>query len=368
MREQDFRKYLRKNPGREIPELAGFCHCAVIPAWKENQYLPEVLNSIECAQKNESVAVLVVVNHPAGASPEDSLELLKILEQRNQAGIFALYAPDLKGGVGEARKIGMDCFTRSRTFEQLDKSVIFSLDGDSPVEADYFQESLAVLEKHPDAPGIIIKIRHSRADTPEQEWAIREYERYMFRYARKLQESGSPYGFVSIGSGFAVRCGSYIRSGGMKVKKAGEDFYFLQELAKQGELCQSRSILVHPSPRISERVPFGTGRSVKELLGGGKMEDIPDFAFKKLKMLLEAAKKHDGFLFQTELPEHIPGDDINFLQAEKFYTVWPLIVKNTPPEYNARLQAFFRWFDGLKTLRFLHAYQRTEQKTIVDNV
>ncbi len=368
MREQDFRKYLRKNPAEIIPELNAYSHCAVIPAWQESETLPAVLDSLERAVQQAPAAIIVVVNHPLGANEADSLELLQKLKARKQKNLFVIYAPNLTGGVGEARKIGMDCFVASRKFAQLENAFIYSLDGDSPVEENYFTETAEILTASPNSPGIIIKIRHSQAETAEQEEAIREYERYMFRYAQKLQESGSPYGFVSIGSGFAVRCGSYIRSGGMKVKKAGEDFYFLQELAKQGELCQSRSILVHPSPRISERVPFGTGRSVKELLGGGKMEDIPDFAFKKLKMLLEAAKKHDGFLFQTELPEHIPGDDINFLQVEKFYTVWPLIVKNTPPEYNARLQAFFRWFDGLKTLRFLHAYQRTEQKTIVDNV
>ena len=92
------------------------------------------------------------------------------------------------------------------------------------------------------------------------------------------------------------------------------------------------------------------------------MEDIPDFAFEKLKTLLDAAKKHNGFLFQEKLPEQIPGDEIHFLQAEKFHTVWPLIVKNTPPEYNAKIKAFFRWFDGLKTLRFLHASQRAKKK------
>ena len=360
MREQDFRKYLRKNPGREIPELAGFRHCAVIPAWQENQYLPEVLNSLERAPKAGSVAILVVVNHPAGASPEDSLELLNILEKRAQPGVFALYAPDLKGGVGEARKIGMDCFTRSRTFEQLDKSVIFSLDGDSPVEADYFQESLAVLEQHPDAPGIIIKIRHGQANTPEQEWAIREYERYMFRYASKLQESGSPYGFVSIGSGFAVRVRSYIQSGGMKIKKAGEDFYFLQELAKQGTFCHSDQILVHPSPRISERVPFGTGQSVKSLLGGTPLDDIPDFAFDALKVLLDAAASPEGFLSRENV-ENIPGDIPRFLEAENFPAVWKLILKNTPQNHPARYRAFCRWFDGLKTLRFLHACQKMKK-------
>ena len=358
MREQDFRKYLRKNPGSDIPELAGFRHCAVIPAWNENQYIPQVLDSLECARKNISAAVLVVVNHPQGSSPDVSLELLELLEKRHQANLFVLYAPDLKGGVGEARKLGMDCFARSRTFEELNRSVIFSLDGDSPVEEDYFTETLDILENAPASPGIIIKVRHSQAETPEQEQAIREYERYMFRYARKLQESGSPYGFVSIGSGFAVRVKSYIQSGGMKIKKAGEDFYFLQELAKQGILSHSSKILVHPSPRISERVPFGTGRSVKSLLSGTPLNDIPDSAFEKLQKLLSAAAQNDGFLSLPELPEEIPGDDINFLRSEKFYTIWPQIVRNTPQNHNARYRAFSRWFDGLKTLRFLHACQR----------
>ena len=360
MREQDFRKYLLKNPGSIIPELAAHDHCAVIPAWNENSSLPGVLDSIELARKNKPIAVIIVVNHPAGADPSISLELLDILSERAQKSVFTLYAPDLKGGVGEARKLGMDCFARSRNFKQLKDSIIFSLDGDSPVEENYFSESLAVLEQNPDSPGIIIKIRHSQTETQEQEEAIREYERYMFRYAQKLKEAGSPYGFVCIGSGFAVRTQHYIQAGGMKIKKAGEDFYFLQELAKQGTLCQSHSILVHPSPRISERVPFGTGQSVKNLLAGNALNDIPDSAFENLAVLLKSAASPDGFL-SPENTGSIPGDVPLFLQAENFPQIWQSILKNTPENHNARYRAFCRWFDGLKTLRFLHACQRFEK-------
>jgi hypothetical protein len=360
MREQDFRKYLQKNPGSFIPELAAYRHCVVIPAWNENASLPEVLDSIGRARKDEPIAVIVVVNHPAEADPVISLEMLDILSKRAQWGVFSLYAPELKGGVGEARKLGMDCFTRSRDFKQLKDSVIFSLDGDSPVREEYFSESLAVLAQNPDSPGIIIKIRHSQAETREQEEAIREYERYMFRYAQKLKDAGSPYGFVCIGSGFAVRTKHYIQSGGMKIKKAGEDFYFLQELAKQGTLCHSRSILVHPSPRISERVPFGTGRSVKDLLSGNTLNDIPDSAFENLAILLKSAASPDGFLSPGNTGI-IPGDEPLFLQSEKFPQIWQSILKNTPNDHNARYKAFCRWFDGLKTLRFLHACQRSEK-------
>lgn len=357
MREQDFRKYLRKNPGSIIPELAAYQHCVVIPAWNENRTLPEVLDSLVPARENKLIAVLVVVNHPAGADAEISLELLDILSKRKQAGVFSLYAPELKGGVGEARKLGMDCFIRSREFKQLENSFIFSLDGDSPVEKNYFSESLAILDRNPEAPGIIIKISHSLAETPEQEKAIREYERYMFRYAQKLKDAGSPYGFVCIGSGFAVRAKHYIQSGGMKVKKAGEDFYFLQELAKQGILCHSESILVHPSPRISERVPFGTGQSVKNLLTGNSLNDIPDTAFENLTILLKSAASPDGFLSEENMDD-IPGDVSRFLHSENFPEIWQSILKNTPSGHPARYRAFCRWFDGLKTLRFLHACQR----------
>ena len=360
MREQDFRKYLRKNPGPEIPELVSYRHAVVIPACCENDTLPEVLHSLESAVHTEKTATIVIVNHPASYGKKESVELLKYLQKANHPDVFSLYTPDITGGVGEARKTGMDLFLRSRSWNNLETSLIFSLDGDSPVAESYFQETLQTLKAVPSSPGIIIKIRHSTADTPEQEKAIREYERYLFRYAKKLEEAGSPYGFVSIGSGFAVRTSSYIKAGGMRIRHAGEDFYFLQELAKQAPLIRTENPLVFPSPRISERVPFGTGRSVKDLLAGGKTNDIPDAAFDYLKEVLSEARDPNGFLSKAEISA-IPGDPFNFFSKEKFPTVWRSVFANTPADHPARLNAFHRWFDGLKTLRFLHTIQRNGQ-------
>ena len=42
----------------------------------------------------------------------------------------------------------------------------------------------------------------------------------------------------------------------------------------------------------------------------------------------------------------------NFFESEKFFKVWPGIRRNTPG--NKLPEAFHVWFDGLKTLRFLH--------------
>ncbi|MBR7103893.1 MAG: glycosyltransferase family 2 protein [Lentisphaeria bacterium] len=357
MREHDFRKYLKKHPSPHLPELASHAHCVVIPSYNETAYLPEVLDSLQNAHDGENTAVIVVVNHPAGADEGSSLELLAYLEKVSLPRVYPLYLPDLKGGVGEARKRGMDCFAASRTFQQLKESIIFSLDADSPVSKNYFREVFGAFSAAPDAPGVLIPVRHRQGKTREQERAIREYERYMFRYAEKLRQAGSPYGFVSIGSGFAVRTANYIMAGGMKVKKAGEDFYFLQELVKQSPLCQLTEPLVYPSPRVSERVPFGTGQAVKSLLPGGMMEDIPDKAFDCLAQLLDAAASPDGFLLTES--KIIPGDTTHFLEKENFFSVWRSILQNTPPTAEARLKAFHRWFDGLKTLRFLHAVQNS---------
>ena len=359
MRKQDFLKYLRRNPGQELPELARFSHAAVIPAYRENEELPEVLDSLRKAEKTDSVAVIVVVNHPAGSSAESSLALLDHLSRRDQPQLFTLYAPDLAGGVGEARKAGMDCFVRSRKFEELDNSFIFSLDADSPIAENYFSAVIPALAAAPAAPGAIIGIRHGQAESEAQESAVRAYERYLFRYAEKLSAAGSPYGFVSIGSGFAVRASAYVKAGGMRKRQAGEDFYFLQELAKQGSLLKIPEVLVFPSPRISDRVPFGTGQAVKSLLGGGSLDEIPDSAFEKLAEVLADANSPDGFL--SDPNKTPPGDTAGFFKAEKFGAAWQSILINTPPRHEARLKAFHRWFDGLKTLRFLHAIQRQKR-------
>lgn len=356
MREHDFAKYLKKNPGPVFGQLETFSRAVVIPAFDEEDELFPVISSLGNAVFSDQAAIIVVVNHPRGFPAEKSLQIFHRLHELNRSNLFPIYAPDLTGGVGEARKIGMDCFVRHQTAQSIDQCVIFSLDADSSAAPEYFSQTLKTLESHPEAPGVIIKTRHRAAASPDQENAIRKYEQYLERYAQKLKSAGSPYGFVSIGSGFAVRGNAYIKAGGMKIKKAGEDFYFLQELAKQNALCETGDALVFPSPRTSERVPFGTGRAVESLLHGGRLPEIPDQAFDALKTLLDSARSPEGFLYTST--DTVPGDCADFFKAEKFKEVWQKISANTPSDHQARLQAFFRWFDGLKTLRFLHAIQK----------
>ena len=275
------------------------------------------------------------------------MELLRRIKQKEvfSEDLFYLYAPEISGGVGKARKLGMDSFLNSIPAEEVENSIIYSLDGDTVIENDYFIET----EKFFSASacgGAVVSLRHQPGETPEVENAIRRYEKYLDRYVEKLRLCNSPYAFHTVGSAFAVRGSTYLRSGGMKVRTAGEDFYFLQEAAKTSGIGVIEKVLVHPSPRISARTPFGTGQAVNDIISGKSLPEISDSAFERLGKLLAAV---DISTLGTDIPE-LPEKD--FLLKEKFFQVWPGIRRNTPCEKLCK--AFHIWFDGLKTLRFLH--------------
>ena len=349
MTARDIEKYRRRNPAQNIEALGRYLICTVIPCYNENASFGETLESLNtaAAQIEEPVAVLAVINYPEGADDKESLELFRRIQGKefDNNDLFAIYAPGLKGGVGEARKIGMDSFLQSKTFEEVSQAIICSMDGDTLVDPDYFKEISAFFSRSK-AGGAAPKLRHLPGDTPENEKAIRRYEAYLDRYVQELKRCNSPYAFHTVGSAFAVRGEAYMKCGGMKVRKAGEDFYFLQELAKTSGLEVIDRVLVFPSPRISARTPFGTGQAVKDIIAGREPSEVSDAAFDRLEKVLKAAVFEKLNTDQPELP------DREFFEKERFFQLWQGIRRNTP---DAKLCAAFHiWFDGLKTLRFLH--------------
>ena len=359
MNARTFAKYLRRNPVSR-PCGAGYSRAAVIPAYDEEAELPHTLDTLAEALRNapRPVAVIVVVNHPPGTSEKSSLAVLRHLSGRSDIpGLEWLYAPELSGGVGAARKLGMDAFVSAQTAADADDTLIFSLDADTRIAKNYFSVLEDAFLKHPEAGFATVGFRHETGATPELEHAIREYEAYLRDYAAGLRRAGSPYAFTSIGSAFAVRGSVYIRSGGMKTRSAGEDFYFLQQCAKCGGLFEVAETLVFPSARRSGRNPFGTGPALENLLAGKPLRRTPPEAFELLKFLLAAA---DTSTLDTPdgLPAAVPRTARDFLIGEKFPKVWRKILANTPPA--ARRRAFDCWFDGLRTLRFLHSVSGTD--------
>jgi len=363
VKEHDFRKYLKKcrlSPVEPRPPEAALRAVAVIPACDE---LDEIGAALDALLPAADEAVLVVVNHPEDAAPrvrDASAELLRRFRSGELArpNLFWIDAPDLTGGVGEARKLGMDAVVASQLPETLEETVIASLDADTLAEPDYFPAIRRHFAQDSALAALSIPFLHRPGATPEEEAAIRRYEAYLDRYVTKLREAGSPYAFHTVGSAFAVRASAYVRCGGMRVRKGGEDFYFLQAAAKTGKLVSGDRVLVHPSPRPSARVPFGTGPAVRKLLDGVPPAEISDAAFAQLRELLaKTVELEDAELFLRRLDPPAAA----FLRKEDFAAAWPRILANTPRHPAARLAAFHNWFDGLRTLRFLHEMDRQRE-------
>jgi hypothetical protein len=190
------------------------------------------------------------------------------------------------------------------------------------------------------------------------EAAIGRYEHYLFGYALGLSLAGSPYAYPTVGSAVACRATAYIRAGGMNRRLAGEDFYFLQQLAKTGGVAWVEGTLVQPSARLSRRVPFGTGPSLASQLEKGpqSVRSPPAGAFRVLadwlKRAVEAGPGTAGLDLLAEAGA-IDPDLGQFLTAQGFPAVWDRLRRNHPTPASLH-QAFHCWFDALKTRQLLH--------------
>ena len=136
--------------------------------------------------------------------------------------------PDEHAGVGLARKIGMDLVLPHLSST---KSLIFCTDADTIVSKDYFEKVITYYNSM-GSHASVVGFKHLESNDKKQEDAIRQYETYLLTTAKKMRDAGSPYGYVAMGSTIVCTVEAYCAVGGMSRKKATEDFYFLQELAK----------------------------------------------------------------------------------------------------------------------------------------
>ena len=275
----------------------------------------------------------------------DSMHVWNKAGERYLFGKGRMPAPGLKERL-KALSLFQSACCLKEDYELADSPQEIMAEINALVEEEYFKYVIDFFRSRPEG-GVSIGLRHLPGADEAGEKAIRRYESYLERYAAQLKRCGSPYGFHTVGSAFAVRGESYMKCGGMKVRQAGEDFYFLQAVAKTSGVGLIEKILVHPSARVSARTPFGTGQAVRDLLAGKGLNEIPDAAFDRLANLLAAATA-EGVL-DSDSPS-LPEEE--FFRSEKFFKVWPGIRRNTPR--SKLTNAFHIWFDGLKTLRFLH--------------
>ena len=147
----------------------------------------------------------------------------------------------------------------------------------------------------------------------------------------------------------------------MNTKKAAEDFYFLQKLAKHYSINRISSTKVKPSARESWRVPFGTGRSMIDFSAGKK--DIlvydPDvyIILKDWLELLHSDLSLNSSLILKEAKKIHP-ELYSFLENRGFSKDWERILENSKSDKQLDYQRK-NWFDAFETLKLIHHLRDT---------
>ncbi|MDA1274400.1 MAG: glycosyltransferase family A protein [Verrucomicrobia bacterium] len=348
------------------PELGTI---VVIPCHDEPDLIT-CLNSLwECRRPSRAVEVIVVLNSSIDSSPEVMAQNRKTLadfsawvenriEPRFQSHVVHFpELPQKHAGVGLARKIGMDEAVRRLADVGRSNGIVACFDADCTCDPDYLAAIESCFQEHANAPGCSVYFEHP-LDGPldaEVYRAVATYELHLRYYVQALRYSGFPHAYHTVGSSMAVRAGAYRKQGGMNRRKAGEDFYFLQKIIPLGGFRDLTTTRVIPSPRPSRRVPFGTGKAVRDYLECKTCPTYPLEAFLDLKQLFAAlsdlyrSKDSNTFLIQNSLPRSVS----EFLKGSDFVVAADEILRNTASE-RAFLKRFFHWFNGFQAMKFIH--------------
>lgn len=381
-------KYLNRHAharpllGGTLP--TGLRAAVVIPALAEFRSLPETMASLDACRGDlaaRTAVVVVVNNSPPGINPEeehrrgaavaDNRRTLEWLASRERC------APRLhlawidaatpgnelppQSGVGMARKIGCDSILRhvyrsdspGQTTPAPDAFRIFHLDADTTVEPNYLDAVADGMSRSACHAAAVAYAHRMPADARRRN-AMAGYELFLRHYAEGLAKAGSPYAFHAIGSAMACTAAAYCTVRGVPRRRtAGEDFYFMQNLAKTGGVCTIGGTTVHPSARLSSRTPFGTGARLRRLLADGHpgLTVFAVQAFEALRDLFRRIRQQTTADTEQLLLLLASPAAADFLRQQRFEHVWP---KLRAQHAGANVfPAFHRWFDALATLRFL---------------
>ncbi len=264
-----------------------------------------------------------------------------------------------KQGVGLARKIACDVgvalIAKNNSQQSKRTNVIHSTDADAALPADYFKRTLDV-ESHSAATFPFVH----RGECDEISAATYLYEQSLHYYVNGLRWAGSPYAFHTIGSCLAFSATHYCQVRGFPKRSGGEDFYLLNKLAKLApiKLLDGEAIIL--ASRNSNRVPFGTGPAVGKILKLKRQSEFQSYdpiVFKELATLLKQFKQYwnlrkspSHWLAQLTLPSR------NTLSNLGIHRLFEHIDNNVTSESHCRQQIQF-WFDGFRTLKYIHELQ-----------
>ena len=351
--------------------VAGTSLIVVIPSFNEPDVLTSVKSLFNADSPSFPVEVLVVVNSSQNSCQEIILQNRKTVTQLREWSSsychdnFMVYVLDVPSfpckhaGAGFARKTGMD--EAVSRFNQLnnERGIIVSFDADSKCDRNYFTELEKCFSSR-EVKGCTIYFEHppgSNIKCTPMGTAIIEYELYLRYFVQAMRLAGFPYAFHTIGSCFAVNVKTYAAMGGMNRKTAGEDFYFLHKIFPLGNFTELNSTRVIPSSRISDRVPFGTGATMKRMVAGslGELKTYPLQSFDNLSVLFSIVPEFFGTDTKgaKDIVDKLPACTGKYLKDNDFVNAVLQMNMHSASLLSFR-KRFFVWFNALRLLKFLN--------------
>jgi len=371
-------KYLSKFGYRPIsikqkadPELS---MVVVIPAYNEPDLLKTLQSLERCEAPERPLEIIVIFNHSENAPSaikdqnikyyNEAIEFTKREDLKYKYFLIKAFdLPEKIAGVGLARKIGMDEAVH-RLGDNTD-GLIVCLDADCTVASNYLVAIEQHFEEHKNTPGASIYFEHPlQYFDNDLTKGIVEYELHLRYYNQLIKYTGHPFAFHTVGSSMVVRSWAYQKQGGMNKRKAGEDFYFLQKIMLLDQFSEIKNTCVYPSPRISDRVPFGTGKAQGDWVDKQKEQYLtyhPDVAM-VLRSLFEMVTEKGSKLVSTPISE-LPEEIIAFIGSEAWGLKMKELDRNTTND-KAFVKRFFTWFNLFMTLRFVHFYRDNYKSNI----
>ena len=139
----------------------------------------------------------------------------------------------------------------------------------------------------------------------------------------------------------------------MNKRKAGEDFYFLQKLFPLRNFSEINTCCVYPSARNSDRVPFGTGKAIGDMLNGKEFLFYDFEIFIQLKIFFDCIKNHGFKKTASDIMNSAPPELLEFLLLNNFESKFEEIKQNVRSE-ETFISRFFYWFNGFLVLKAVH--------------
>ena len=400
----------------DLPKYCRFQHAIVIPAFNESEaFVERFLTSTHAKQ---ACLLIVVINQPDNdlgksyAAKQIKLQqAIKAFGQcqwqhqhlslitpnshyqtHQQCHILLVdkfTQPIASGqGVGLARKIGADIAIKLFYQGKLNSSFIHSTDADATLPDNYLTahqrlnnykqtENKSVTKndvvksdavKSSCAQDIVASCCNFSHVSDDQALyqANYLYEQALRYYVQGLTFAQSPYAYFTIGSVLSFNILAYCQVRGFPKRSAGEDFYLLNKLAKIGDIAYFEDVVVCLAARPSDRVPFGTGPAVRDILTltaqGEQYYYYHPQVFIELKHCL-ASFKHlwqqrsqlDSWLANLSPPSQQALNNIGFCRfVEKQKQA-------NNKQFNKQLHV---WFDSFKTLKFIHQLRDLEYPNI----